>query len=123
MPSKKAPIALTERHRRSGVAEPDARSRYTAGARHSASPRAHAGWRPPAAGVAYSLLFTLPGTPVIRYGDEIGMGDDLSLTERDSARTPMQWSHEPNGGFTKSASPLLPVLPAAHMDSNVNAAI
>jgi maltose alpha-D-glucosyltransferase/alpha-amylase len=40
--------------------------------------------------LAYSLMMTLPGTPVIRYGDEIGMGDDLSLSERNSARTPMQ---------------------------------
>ena len=50
--------------------------------------------------LAYSLLFTLPGTPVIRYGDEIGMGDDLSLTERSCVRTPMQWSTEPNAGFS-----------------------
>src|SRR5205814_1233899 len=48
--------------------------------------------------LSYSLLFTLPGTPVIRYGDEIGMGDDLSLPERNCARTPMQWSNEPQGG-------------------------
>ena len=60
--------------------------------------------------LAYSLMMTLPGTPVIRYGDEIGMGDDLSLSERNSARTPMQWSTEPNGGFTKSSNPLLPVI-------------
>ena len=60
--------------------------------------------------LAYSLLFTLPGTPVIRYGDEIGMGDDLSLPERNCARTPMQWSNEPHGGFTKSDKPLLPVI-------------
>ncbi|MCW2236027.1 alpha-amylase family protein [Azospirillum canadense] len=60
--------------------------------------------------LAYSLLFTLPGTPVIRYGDEIGMGDDLSLPERNCARTPMQWSDEPHGGFTKSDKPILPVI-------------
>ena len=60
--------------------------------------------------LAYSLLFTLPGTPVIRYGDEIGMGDDLSLPERNCARTPMQWSNEPRGGFTKSDKPFLPVI-------------
>jgi maltose alpha-D-glucosyltransferase / alpha-amylase len=60
--------------------------------------------------LAYSLLFTLPGTPVIRYGDEIGMGDDLSLPERNSARTPMQWSNEPQGGFTKNDKPFLPVI-------------
>ncbi|NID17212.1 alpha-amylase family protein [Luteibacter yeojuensis] len=51
--------------------------------------------------LAYSLLFSLPGTPVLRYGDEIGMGDDLSLPERECARTPMQWSTEPFGGFTR----------------------
>jgi maltose alpha-D-glucosyltransferase/alpha-amylase len=60
--------------------------------------------------LAYSLMFTLPGTPVVRYGDELGMGDDLSLPERTCARTPMQWSTEPNAGFTKSNQPLLPVI-------------
>jgi maltose alpha-D-glucosyltransferase/alpha-amylase len=60
--------------------------------------------------LAYSLMMTLPGTPVIRYGDEIGMGDDLRLPERNCARTPMQWSTEPNGGFTRSAKPVLPVI-------------
>jgi maltose alpha-D-glucosyltransferase/alpha-amylase len=60
--------------------------------------------------LAYSLLCTLPGTPVIRYGDEIGMGDNLDLPERNGARTPMQWSTEPNGGFTKSAKPCSPVI-------------
>jgi maltose alpha-D-glucosyltransferase / alpha-amylase len=50
--------------------------------------------------LAYSLLFTLPGTPIIRYGDEIGMGDDLDLPERYAARTPMQWSPDPHGGFS-----------------------
>jgi len=60
--------------------------------------------------LAYSLMFTLPGTPVIRYGDEIGMGDNLRLPERVGARTPMQWSTEPHGGFTKSDRPLVPVI-------------
>jgi maltose alpha-D-glucosyltransferase/alpha-amylase len=60
--------------------------------------------------MAYSLMFTLPGTPVVRYGDELGMGDDLSLPERTCARTPMQWSTEPHGGFTKSDKPVTPVI-------------
>jgi maltose alpha-D-glucosyltransferase / alpha-amylase len=60
--------------------------------------------------LAYSLMFTLPGTPVIRYGDEIGMGDDLSLSERNCARTPMQWSTEPSGGFTKNGKPCQSVI-------------
>lgn len=53
--------------------------------------------------LAYSLLLTLPGTPVLLYGEEIGMGDDLSRTGRDAVRLLMQWSNEPNGGF--SAAP------------------
>jgi maltose alpha-D-glucosyltransferase/alpha-amylase len=60
--------------------------------------------------LAYSLMFTLPGTPVLRYGDELAMGDDLSLPERVCCRTPMQWSTEPNGGFTKSRKPVVPVI-------------
>jgi maltose alpha-D-glucosyltransferase / alpha-amylase len=60
--------------------------------------------------MAYSLLFTLPGTPVLWHGDEIGMGDDLSLPERDCARTPMQWSSAPNGGFTLAEKPFRPLV-------------
>ncbi|MEV6344984.1 alpha-amylase family protein [Actinoplanes sp. NPDC051851] len=50
--------------------------------------------------LAYALQFSLRGTPVLRYGEEIGMGDDLALEGRDSIRTPMQWSALPNGGFS-----------------------
>ncbi len=46
-----------------------------------------------------SIDVTLPVTRVIWYGEEIGMGDDLSLEERDAVRTPMQWCDAPNGGF------------------------
>jgi len=60
--------------------------------------------------LAYSLMFTLPGTPVVRYGDEIGMGDDLRLKERQCARTPMQWSREAHAGFTTADKPVLPVI-------------
>jgi maltose alpha-D-glucosyltransferase / alpha-amylase len=60
--------------------------------------------------LAYSMLFTLPGTPVLRYGDEIGMGDDLSLEERNGARTPMQWSGEKHGGFSLAKKTALPVI-------------
>jgi maltose alpha-D-glucosyltransferase/alpha-amylase len=60
--------------------------------------------------LAYSLMFSLPGTPVIRYGDEIGMGDDLQLPERNSVRTPMQWSDEPHGGFSNARKTTLPVI-------------
>lgn len=60
--------------------------------------------------LAYSLMFSLPGTPVLRYGDEIGMGDDLSLKERDSVRTPMQWCEESQGGFSTAKKTVLPVV-------------
>jgi maltose alpha-D-glucosyltransferase / alpha-amylase len=60
--------------------------------------------------LAYSLMFTLPATPVLRYGDELGMGDNLALPERQCARTPMQWSNEPQAGFTKSVKPIVPVI-------------
>ncbi|MCU0542258.1 MAG: alpha-amylase family protein [Oscillatoriaceae cyanobacterium Prado104] len=53
--------------------------------------------------LVYSLLFSLPGTPMLRYGEEIGMGDDLSLEGRNSVRTVMQWSDAPNGGFSTAA--------------------
>jgi maltose alpha-D-glucosyltransferase/alpha-amylase len=74
--------------------------------------------------LAYSLLFTLPGSPVLRYGDELGMGDDLSLPERACARTAMQWSNEPHGGFTKSDRPRTPVISGGvYGYEQINAAI
>ena len=48
------------------------------------------------------LLFSLPGTPIIYYGDEIGMGDNLYLGDRSGVRTPMQWSDDRNGGFSRA---------------------
>jgi maltose alpha-D-glucosyltransferase/alpha-amylase len=54
--------------------------------------------------LAYSLLFTLPGSPVIYYGDEIGMGDNIWLDDRNGVRTPLQWNSERNAGFS-SAQP------------------
>jgi maltose alpha-D-glucosyltransferase/alpha-amylase len=52
-----------------------------------------------------SLLFTLPGSPIIYYGDEIGMGDNIALPDRNGVRTPMQWSDAPYGGFCSEAVP------------------
>jgi len=60
--------------------------------------------------LANSLIFSLPGTPVIRYGDEIGMGDDLTLKERDAVRTPMQWSDEVQAGFSTADTTIHPVI-------------
>ena len=60
--------------------------------------------------LAYSLIFTLPGIPVLRYGDEIGMGEDLSLNERDSIRKPRQWDTSANAGFSRAPTEKL-ILP------------
>ncbi|MDR7127866.1 maltose alpha-D-glucosyltransferase/alpha-amylase [Algoriphagus sp. 4150] len=53
--------------------------------------------------MAYSLLLSLPGTPVIRYGQELGMGENLALKGRESVRTPMQWDNGKNGGFSEAS--------------------
>lgn len=58
----------------------------------------------------YLLLFSLPGTPVLYYGDEIGMGDNIFLGDRNGVRTPMQWSSDKNAGFSR-ASPQALYLP------------
>lgn len=73
--------------------------------------------------LAHSLILTLPGTSVLRYGDEIGMGDDLSLEERDSVHTPMQWSNTRNGGFSAATREklILPVIEGGEFGyENVN---
>lgn len=64
----------------------------------------------------YAILFSLTGTPVVYYGDEIGMGDNVKLPDRDGVRTPMQWSAEKNAGFP-AADPekhFLPVIDSGH---------
>ncbi|MES2552347.1 MAG: maltose alpha-D-glucosyltransferase [Pseudomonadota bacterium] len=58
-----------------------------------------------------SFLLSMPGTPVIYYGDEIGMGDNIHLGDRDGVRTPMQWTPDRNGGFSR-VDPARLVLPA-----------
>ena len=58
-----------------------------------------------------ALLMSMPGTPIIYYGDEIGMGDNIYLGDRDGVRTPMQWSPDRNGGFSR-ANPQRLFLPA-----------
>ena len=54
--------------------------------------------------LANSLLFSLPGTPIIYYGDEIGMGDDIWLFDRNGVRTPMQWENVQNAGFSSASA-------------------
>ncbi|OZI63787.1 maltose alpha-D-glucosyltransferase [Bordetella genomosp. 1] len=56
-----------------------------------------------------SLLFSMPGTPVLYYGDELGMGDNVHLGDRDGVRTPMQWSPDRNGGFSRADPERLPL--------------
>lgn len=61
--------------------------------------------------MAYSLMFTLPGTPVLFYGEEIGMGENIEIEGRQAVRTPMQWSRERNGGFSHAAPSRLVAAP------------
>jgi maltose alpha-D-glucosyltransferase/alpha-amylase len=60
--------------------------------------------------LANRLLFSLPGTPFLYYGDEIGMGDNVELPDRNGVRTPMQWDASLNGGFSESPQPWVPVV-------------
>jgi maltose alpha-D-glucosyltransferase/alpha-amylase len=76
--------------------------------------------------LAFSLIFTIPGTPIIWYGDEIGMGDDLNQPERNSVRTPMQWSADQNAGFStapghKLRRPVIDCGPFDYRSVNVQA--
>src|SRR5207237_3268207 len=50
----------------------------------------------------HAMLFSMPGSPVLYYGDEIGMGDNIYLGDRDGVRTPMQWAPDRNGGFSRA---------------------
>ncbi|WP_303709149.1 MULTISPECIES: alpha-amylase family protein [Microbacterium] len=74
--------------------------------------------------MAYSLLFTLPGTPVLFYGEEIGMGENIAIEGRQAVRTPMQWSADRNGGFSDARPSRLvaPVPTDGYAPTHVNAA-
>jgi trehalose synthase len=74
--------------------------------------------------MAYSLMFSLPGTPTLYYGEEIGMGEDLEAPGRMAVRTPMQWSDGPNGGFSTARPSRLVqrVVPGAYGPEHVNVA-
>jgi glycosidase len=73
--------------------------------------------------MAYSLLFSLPGTPVLFYGEELGMGENLDIPGRLSVRTPMQWTAGPNGGFSQADAKDLvaPVPDGGFSPAHVNA--
>jgi glycosidase len=80
--------------------------------------------RPRRIRMAYSLMFSLPGTPVLFYGEEIGMGENLDVDGRLAVRTPMQWSPQPNGGFSSARASKLPrpVVGGAYGPEHVNVA-
>lgn len=78
----------------------DSRMRINLGIRRRLAPLMENGRRQME--LLYSLLFTLPGTPVLYYGDEIGMGDNIYLGDRNGVRTPMHWSGDRNAGFSRA---------------------
>jgi trehalose synthase len=73
--------------------------------------------------MVYSLLFSLPGTPVLFYGEELGMGENLNAQGRLAVRTPMQWTDGKNGGFSNARRSLLPgpVAEGSYSPEHVNA--
>jgi len=75
--------------------------------------------------LSYSLLFTLPGSPILYYGDEIGMGDNIKLPDRNGVRTPMQWENSPQAGFSTAPANMLyaPVISSTWFEpGNINVA-
>jgi maltose alpha-D-glucosyltransferase / alpha-amylase len=67
------------------------------------------------------VLFSLPGSPILYYGDEIAMGDNIWLFDRNGVRTPMQWEDAPNGGFSDAKETYAPVIDDEHFGySQVN---
>jgi maltose alpha-D-glucosyltransferase/alpha-amylase len=88
---------------------PDSRARLNLGIRRRLSPLLERDRR--RLELMNGLLLSMPGTPVLYYGDEIGMGDNIHLGDRDGVRTPMQWSPDRNGGFSRADAERL-VLPA-----------
>lgn len=79
---------------------PDQRMRLNLGIRRRLAPLLDNDHR--RIGLLNSILFTLPGSPIIYYGDEIGMGDNIALKDRDGVRTPMQWTAGPGAGFSRA---------------------
>jgi maltose alpha-D-glucosyltransferase/alpha-amylase len=94
-------VSDRERERMNAVYAIEPRMRINAGIRRRLAPLLENDRR--RIELMNGLLLSMPGTPVIYYGDEIGMGDNLFLKDRDGVRTPMQWSPDRNGGFSSAA--------------------
>jgi maltose alpha-D-glucosyltransferase/alpha-amylase len=103
---------------------PEPRMRLNLGIRRRLAPLL--GNHRPRIELANSLLLTLVGSPVIYYGDEIGMGDNIELEDREGVRTPMQWSLDPCAGFSQAppdalSSPVIDDEPCGYRQVNVAA--
>jgi maltose alpha-D-glucosyltransferase/alpha-amylase len=79
---------------------PNPRMKLNVGIRRRLAPLLDNGRR--STELMHAILFSLPGSPFLYYGDEIGMGDNIYLNDRDGVRTPMQWSADRNGGFSRA---------------------
>ncbi len=117
--------ALTKQERRAllAVYAPEPRMRLNHGIRRRLAPLL--GNDAERLVLAHALLLSLPGSPVLYYGDEIGMGDNVALADRDGVRTPMQWTDGPNAGFSTAppADLVLPVVAdATYGPATVNVA-
>jgi len=89
----------------------DPRARVNVGIRRRLAPLVENGLR--RIELLNGLLFSLPGTPIVYYGDEIGMGDDVHRPDRDGVRTPMQWTGDPSAGFSPQPPEKLYSLPVS----------
>jgi maltose alpha-D-glucosyltransferase / alpha-amylase len=99
-------LGATENDRLMATYAPDDSMRLHGGIRRRLAPLL--GHDPRRIELAHAVLLSLPGTPIIYYGDEIGMSDRLDLNDRDGLRTPMQWNDSRHGGFTSGASATIP---------------
>ncbi|MCL4489050.1 MAG: maltose alpha-D-glucosyltransferase [Chloroflexi bacterium] len=114
-------VTEQERERMWNVYAPEPRMRLNLGIRRRLAPLLDNNRRK--IEMANSILFTMPGSPIIYYGDEIGMGDNIWLDDRDGVRTPMQWTNGENAGFSDADATLLyepPIRDAVYGYTKVN---
>nr|WP_308191391.1 maltose alpha-D-glucosyltransferase [Cellulomonas sp. ACRRI] len=114
-------VSTEERASMYGWYAPDSRMRANIGIRRRLAPLLDDSRKE--IELAHALLLSLPGSPCLYYGDEIGMGDNIWLADRDAVRTPMQWTPDRNAGFSTSdpGKLYLPVIQSlVHHYNNVN---